>query len=85
MEAELWRHVRAMQRRFGELIARALANAVWASATAKYPANAAWAFATASQLDVQLLMTLARAAERHMANFNPQDLANTAWAFATAN
>ena len=28
---------------------------------------------------------MARAAERRLSEFNPQELANTAWAFATVN
>ena len=44
----------------------------------------AWAFATAEQSDAQLSMAMARAAERHVGDFNTQELANTAWTFATA-
>ena len=39
-------------------------------------ANTAWAFATAGQSDAALFASLARAAEQHMADFNPQDWAN---------
>ena len=35
------------------------------------------------QTDAQLFTALAREAERHVGNANPQNLANTAWAFAT--
>ena len=40
-------------------------------------------FATLGQADAQLFVALARAAERNLGDFSPQDLANTAWAFAT--
>ena len=43
-------------------------------------ANTTWAFATASQLDIQLFATLARATERRLGDFNVQNVANTAWA-----
>ena len=32
--------------------------------------------------DEKLFAALARAAERRLSDFNPQDVANTAWAFA---
>ena len=40
--------------------------------------------AMAGQKDASLFTALATAAQRRMADLNPQDLANTAWAFATA-
>ena len=36
-------------------------------------------------MDASLFAALAKAAERRMGHFNPQNLANTAWAFATAS
>ena len=39
--------------------------------------------AAAGQQDASLFAALATAAERHMRDFNPQNLVNTAWAFAT--
>lgn len=44
-----------------------------------------WVFATADRSDVLLFTPLTRAAERHLSEFNLQDLASTAWAFATAD
>ena len=35
--------------------------------------------------DEKLLAALARAAEKRLSDFNPQEVANTAWAFATVN
>ena len=35
--------------------------------------------------DEKLFAALARAAERRLSDFNPQNVANTAWAFATVN
>ena len=35
--------------------------------------------------DEKLFAALARAAERRLSEFNPQDVANIAWAFATVN
>ena len=46
-------------------------------------ANTAWAFATLGQADAQLFTALAREAEQHLGDFNPQELANTAFAFVT--
>ena len=40
--------------------------------------------ATACQSDALLFAALARAAERRVGDFKPQELANAAWAFATA-
>ena len=45
--------------------------------------GAALAFAKVGHSCAQLFTMLAREAERHMGDFNPQGLANTAWAFAT--
>ena len=36
------------------------------------------------QWDEQLFMTLARASDQRVCDFDAQNLANTAWAFATA-
>jgi len=41
-------------------------------------ANIAWAFATVAQVDAQLFMVLARAAERRIGDFDAQGLVNTA-------
>ena len=38
---------------------------------------------TLGQADEQLFTALAREAEQHLGDFNPQEFANTAWAFAT--
>jgi len=38
----------------------------------------AWASAAVGQIDVPLLAVLARAAERHVGELDPQSLANTA-------
>ena len=54
--------------------ARGLANIAYGAAST---------FATPGHLDAQLLMALAREAERRVGDFNAQDLANTAWAFVT--
>ena len=59
--------------RSAEIGARELANIAYGAASA---------FAKVSHSDVQLFTTLAREAERHIGDFNPQELANTAWAFA---
>ena len=45
-------------------------------------ANTAWAFATAGQLDAQLFMALARAAECCVSNFESQSLLMTWWALS---
>ena len=47
--------------------------------------NTAWAFATVNYRDEKLFVALARAAERRLSEFKPQNVANTAWAFAIVN
>lgn len=51
--------------------------------TAKALANTVWAFATAGYKDVAFAVFV-RATERRVAEFTAQDLANTTWAFTTA-
>jgi len=45
-------------------------------------AKTVWAFVTVGQPDAQFFTALARVAERHLSDFNTQDLGNTAWVFA---
>ena len=59
--------------RLGEMVARSLANIAHGVA---HSCRGEWLST--------LFAALAGAAEQHVGDFNPQDLANTAWAFATA-
>ena len=47
-------------------------------------ATTVWAFATVNRPDEKLFMSLARAAEQLLSEFNAQCLANMAWVFAKA-
>ena len=57
------------------------------SSTFAVLANVAHGAARICQDDLQVMVftALATAAERHVDDFNAQELANTAWAFATAS
>ena len=60
----------------GDFSLQDVANFAWACAmrlSAQGLANMAWAFATASQRDAALFAALARAAERRVGDFTPQD------------